>query len=252
MTRVSFARRLNHGVPTGTGRDAPTRRVVRVRYRVFGVAVRPIRIIGDPVLHAPTRPVETFDAELEALVADMLEPMAAAEGVGLAANQVGVPWRLFVFDCPDEERGERFRGVVVNPVLETSDRPETMPDPDDDEEGCSRCGPALPDRAGRLGPGHRRRRRGGAGGGGGARVPGPLPAARGRPPGRRDLHRPAGGRNRRAALKALKRNGWGVPGLPGTRPRWPPRRSDPGVPWLLQGCNQQEVRWTSSTPTRAR
>jgi peptide deformylase len=100
------------------------------------VAVRPIRIIGDPVLHAPTRPVETFDAELEALVEDMFETMAAAEGVGLAANQVGVPWRLFVYDCPDEERGERVRGVVVNPVLETSEVPETMPDPEDDDEGC--------------------------------------------------------------------------------------------------------------------
>ncbi len=127
------------------------------------MAVRPIRIIGDPVLHAPTRPVETFDDELAALVEDMFETMAAAEGVGLAANQVGVPLRLFVYDCPDEERGERVRGVVVNPVLETSDRPETMPDPDDDEEGClSVPGRALPDRAGGLGPGHRRRRRRGS------------------------------------------------------------------------------------------
>jgi peptide deformylase len=100
------------------------------------VAVRPIRIIGDPVLHAPTRPVETFDAELEALVEDMFETMAAAEGVGLAANQIGVPLRLFVYDCPDEELRQRRRGVVVNPVLETSERPEGMPDPDDDEEGC--------------------------------------------------------------------------------------------------------------------
>ena len=66
----------------------------------------------------------------------MFETMAAAEGVGLAANQIGVPLRLFVYDCPDEERRERVRGVVVNPVLETSERPETMPDPDDDEEGC--------------------------------------------------------------------------------------------------------------------
>src|SRR3954465_3685724 len=68
------------------------------------VAVRPIRIIGDPVLHTPTRPVDTFDEELKALVADMFDTMAAAEGVGLAANQVGVPLRLFVYDCPDEER----------------------------------------------------------------------------------------------------------------------------------------------------
>ena len=102
----------------------------------IGVAVRPIRIVGDPVLHTPTQPVTVFDAALRELVADMFDTMAAAEGVGLAANQIGVPLRLFVYDCPDEELQERRRGVVVNPVLETSGRPETMPDPDDDEEGC--------------------------------------------------------------------------------------------------------------------
>ena len=100
------------------------------------MAVRPIRIIGDPVLHTRTGPVEVFDDELAALVEDMFETMAAADGVGLAANQVGVGLRLFVYDCPDEVTRERVRGVVVNPVLETSERPESMPDPEDDEEGC--------------------------------------------------------------------------------------------------------------------
>ncbi|MBW0091185.1 peptide deformylase [Pseudonocardia sp. KRD-184] len=100
------------------------------------MAVRAIRIIGDPVLHTPTRPVETFDEELKALVEDMFETMGAAEGVGLAANQVGVDRRVFVYDCPDEVTRTRVRGVVVNPVLETSPRPEGMPDPDEDEEGC--------------------------------------------------------------------------------------------------------------------
>ena len=101
-----------------------------------GVAVRPIRIVGDPVLHTPTRPVTEFDDALRELVDDMFDTMAAAEGVGLAANQIGVPLRLFVYDCPDEELRERRRGVVVNPVLETSERPGGMPDPDEDEEGC--------------------------------------------------------------------------------------------------------------------
>jgi peptide deformylase len=100
------------------------------------VAVRPIVIIGDPVLHAPTRPVETFDEELAALVADMFDTMAAAHGVGLAANQIGVDLRVFVYDCPDEESRTVRRGVVVNPVLTTSDVPEGMPDPEDDDEGC--------------------------------------------------------------------------------------------------------------------
>jgi peptide deformylase len=100
------------------------------------VAVRPIRIVGDPVLHTPTRPVADFDDGLRALVDDMFDTMDAADGVGLAANQIGVPLRVFVYDCPDDELRQRRRGVVVNPVLETSDRPETMPDPEDDEEGC--------------------------------------------------------------------------------------------------------------------
>jgi peptide deformylase len=99
------------------------------------MAVHPIRVYGDPVLHNPTRRVERFDDELGALVEDMFETMAAANGVGLAANQIGVDLRLFVYDCPDDE-GVQHRGLVINPELTTSDVPETMPDPDDDWEGC--------------------------------------------------------------------------------------------------------------------
>ncbi|SHE77732.1 peptide deformylase [Streptoalloteichus hindustanus] len=99
------------------------------------MAVHPIVIAGEPVLHQPTRPVERFDDELRQLVEDMFETMAAAEGVGLAANQIGVDLRVFVYDCPDDE-GVQHRGVVVNPVLETSAIPETMPDPEQDWEGC--------------------------------------------------------------------------------------------------------------------
>ena len=99
------------------------------------MAVCPIRIVGDPVLHTPTRLVTEFGGTLPALVEDMFDTMVAAQGVGLAANQIGVDLRLFVYDCADEQ-GVRQRGVVVNPVLEASARPETMPDPDDDWEGC--------------------------------------------------------------------------------------------------------------------
>ncbi|ONI79006.1 peptide deformylase [Actinosynnema sp. ALI-1.44] len=99
------------------------------------MAVHPIRVVGDPVLHNPTDKVATFDAELQQLVEDMFETMAAANGVGLAANQIGIPLRLFVYDCPDDDK-VRHRGLVVNPVLETTERPETMPDPDHDYEGC--------------------------------------------------------------------------------------------------------------------
>jgi peptide deformylase len=99
------------------------------------MAVRPIRIVGDPVLHQPTRWVDTFDRELRELVDDMFDTMAAARGVGLAANQIGVDLRLFVYDCPDDD-GKRHKGLVVNPSMTSSERPETMPDPEDDLEGC--------------------------------------------------------------------------------------------------------------------
>ncbi|MGH3976185.1 MAG: peptide deformylase, partial [Pseudonocardiaceae bacterium] len=79
------------------------------------MTVRPIRIVGDPVLHTPTRLVTEFGTVLGALVHDMFDTMAAAQGVGLAANQIGVDLRLFVYDCPDED-GARHRGVVINPV----------------------------------------------------------------------------------------------------------------------------------------
>jgi peptide deformylase len=99
------------------------------------MAVHPIRIVGDPVLHNPVRKIEEFDDALRTLVDDMFDTMAAARGVGLAANQIGVDLRVFVYDCPDD-KGVRHRGVIVNPELETTDRPETMPDPENDVEGC--------------------------------------------------------------------------------------------------------------------
>lgn len=106
------------------------------------VAVVPIRIVGDPVLHTATSPIPVGDdgslpVELAGLIADLYDTMDAAHGVGLAANQIGVGMRVFVYDCADERgRTARRRGVVVNPVLETSEVPETMPDPEDDDEGC--------------------------------------------------------------------------------------------------------------------
>src|ERR687894_764469 len=92
----------------------------RVRLGFPIMTVRPILVVGDPVLHTVTRPVTTFDGELRSLVKDMFDTMEAADGVGLAANQVGVDLRLFVYDCPDDY-GLTFRGVVANPVLETSE-----------------------------------------------------------------------------------------------------------------------------------
>ena len=106
------------------------------------MAVRPICIVGAPVLHTATTPVAvgadgSLPSDLAALIDDMYETMDKANGVGLAANQIGVGLRLFVYDCADD-RGQtaRRRGVVINPVLETSEIPETMPDPETDDEGC--------------------------------------------------------------------------------------------------------------------
>jgi peptide deformylase len=98
-----------------------------------GGTVLPITRWGTPVMHAPTRPVTAFDDELRALVTDMFATMYAAEGVGLAATQVGVDLAVFVFDCPDEDH-VRHSGVVCNPVV-------TLPEGKDRhlenaDEGC--------------------------------------------------------------------------------------------------------------------
>jgi peptide deformylase len=177
------------------------------------VAVRPIRIVGDPVLSTPTRRVEEVDDELRTLVADMFDTMAAANGVGLAANQVGVDLRVFVYDCPDE-KGNRARGVVVNPVIETSARPETMPDPDDDEEGCL----SVPAEQFPTGRAEWARVTGTDLEGAPVVVEGTGFLARclqhetDHLDGVLYLERLVG-RYQRAARKAVKRNGWGVPGL---------------------------------------
>ena len=67
------------------------------------MTVRPIVIHGDPVLHNPTTVVDTpLDTpEIQQLIKDMYETMDAARGVGLAANQIGVGLRIFVYGCPD-------------------------------------------------------------------------------------------------------------------------------------------------------
>src|SRR2546423_10559575 len=73
------------------------------------MAVLPIRILGDPVLRVPTSPVESFDRSLRRLIDDMFEAMYLAPGVGLAAPQVGISLRLFVFDD-----GQGAKGIVSN------------------------------------------------------------------------------------------------------------------------------------------
>jgi peptide deformylase len=83
-----------------------------------------IRVVGDPILHTPTRQVVAFDDSLARLIDDMFAALAVAGGVGLAAPQIGVDLAVFVYDCPDES-GTRQVGHVVNPVVSTSGDQET-------------------------------------------------------------------------------------------------------------------------------
>lgn len=80
------------------------------------MTVREVRLYGDPVLTTRAEEITEFGPSLERLAQDMLETMEAAGGVGLAANQIGVTKRIFVFDCSHYQHG--LRGAVINPIWE--------------------------------------------------------------------------------------------------------------------------------------
>lgn len=88
------------------------------------MAIQPIRFFGDPVLTTPSSEVLDFDKELRVLVQDLTDTMIDAPGAGLAAPQIGVPLRVFVWHVDD------IFGHLVNPVLSLSD------DLQEGEEGC--------------------------------------------------------------------------------------------------------------------
>ncbi|MEU6813457.1 peptide deformylase [Streptomyces sp. NPDC046860] len=94
---------------------------------------RPITVVGNPVLHKECADVTEFGPELQTLVADMFASQRTAEGVGLAANQIGVSQKVFVYDCPDDD-GVRHVGVICNPVL--AELPAGARRLDDSNEGC--------------------------------------------------------------------------------------------------------------------
>jgi peptide deformylase len=96
-----------------------------------GVA-RPVTRYGDPVLHRACAEVTSFDHELVDLIEEMFVSMYAAEGAGLAANQIGVALRIFVYDCPDAD-GIRRIGHIVNPVLHETTELNGV---SRDSEGC--------------------------------------------------------------------------------------------------------------------
>jgi len=87
--------------------------------------IRPVRLFGDPVLTTPADEVVTFDAELRRLIRDLDETLYDQCGSGLAAPQIGVGLRVFVFHDED------VAGHLVNPVLDFPDEEEQ-----DGPEGC--------------------------------------------------------------------------------------------------------------------
>ena len=89
------------------------------------MAVRPIRLFGDPVLREKAQPVVDFDRELRKLVKDLTDTMLDAPGAGLAAPQIGVGLRVFTYDIEDE------LGHLINPeIVSLSDECQ------DGDEGC--------------------------------------------------------------------------------------------------------------------
>lgn len=95
--------------------------------------IREIVQMGDPVLRAEAEEVDTFDEELKALVRDMFETMYHADGIGLAAPQIGLSKRVIVVDLrrEEEEGDEPERVALINPVITwESDKTEKQ------SEGC--------------------------------------------------------------------------------------------------------------------
>jgi peptide deformylase len=94
------------------------------------MAIRPILIAPDPRLKAVSTPVESVDAEIRKLAEDMADSMYAAEGIGLAAVQIGVAKRVIVMDL-DQKDGKKNWRVFINPKITwASEEMATF------EEGC--------------------------------------------------------------------------------------------------------------------
>lgn len=92
-----------------------------------------IKKIGDPVLRKKAKKIEKVNKDIQKLADDMLETMHAAEGLGLAAPQVGVSQRMFVIELPKDDKvpGSGLPYVFVNPELSN-----LSPETDEKAEGC--------------------------------------------------------------------------------------------------------------------
>lgn len=97
--------------------------------------IYPIYIYGSPVLRRETKEIESNSDELQQLIADMFETMYAADGVGLAAPQIGKSLRLAVIDttplAKDNPELETFKKVMINPEIYEAGEEEVIM-----EEGC--------------------------------------------------------------------------------------------------------------------
>lgn len=91
--------------------------------------IYPIVKYGDPILERPTEPVTVFDDDLRKLIDDMFESMYEARGVGLAANQIGLPKRLAVIDASFKEDPAQ-KIVLINPQILHTEGRHTQ------QEGC--------------------------------------------------------------------------------------------------------------------
>jgi peptide deformylase len=91
--------------------------------------IYPIVKFPDPILQRPSAPVTEFDDELRKLVADMFESMYAAQGIGLAAPQIGIPKRLTVIDLSNKKE-PKDKIVLINPEITLQEGKQL------EEEGC--------------------------------------------------------------------------------------------------------------------
>ena len=91
--------------------------------------IYPIVKFPDPILQRASAPVTEFDDELRKLVADMFESMYAAQGIGLAAPQIGIPKRLTVIDLSNKKE-PKDKIVLINPVITLQEGKQV------EEEGC--------------------------------------------------------------------------------------------------------------------
>ena len=100
-----------------------------------GMAVRPVLKMGEPLLRQVAAPVQRFDAELGALVADMNDTMRALSGAGIAAPQIGVSLRVVIFEVTVNPRYPDVSPIPYTVLI----NPDLTPLGEEQEEGWEGC-----------------------------------------------------------------------------------------------------------------